>query len=212
MPARLTAIKGTRLAWWLGRAPWRPKMTAGVVVVYRNLAFGRSIDSLDVALVDENRGMRANLVTMLKSSGISRVREFGDCNQALTGMFERVPDVVLTQWSMQSSDAETMIRTMRSDAMRPLCFSSIVVLSANVSRSIITNVLGAGATTLLRTPVSPKTLADRLQWVTRDSRAFACEAGNYVLQQPAGTPEVPGVGPGQGLMDLNWVTVDKATG
>ncbi len=181
-------------------------MTAGVVVVYRNLAFGRNVDSLDVALIDENRGMRAILSTMLKSNGISRLREFNDCNQALAGMLERVPDVVLTQWVMQVSDPETMIRTIRTEAMRPLCFASIIVLSANVSRSVISDVLGAGATTLIKTPVSPKTVVDRLRWVALDSRAFTSEVGRFVLQPVGDAVDIPGVDPGYGLMDLDTVT------
>ena len=78
--------------------------------------------------------------------------------QALSNMLERVPDVVVTQWTMQFSDPETLIRTMRTEAMRPLCFAPVVVLSANVSRSLVSDVLAAGATTLVRTPVSRKTL------------------------------------------------------
>jgi two-component system chemotaxis response regulator CheY len=181
------------------------KTTAWVVLVYRNLAFGRTLDSLDVALIDENQGMRSILTTVLKANGIARIRGFGDANQALSGMLERVPDVVLSQWTLQGSDAETMIRTMRTEAMRPLCFVPVIVLTANVSRSVIAEVLDAGASTLLRTPVSPKTLVERLQWTTRDGRAFVCETGQYVLQSPGDAAAVPGVDPGYGLMDLDLI-------
>ena len=180
--------------------------------MYRNLAFGRALDSLDVILIDQNRGMRSILTTVLKSNGITRIRDFGDTNQALTDMLERVPDLVLTQWMLQGSDAETMIRTMRTEAMRPLCFVPVIVLTVNVSRAVIAEVLEAGATTLLRTPVSPKTLVDRISWVTRDERAFDSEAGRYVLQPAGDATAVPGVDPGYGLMDLTRVAGTSPAG
>ncbi len=190
----------------VGRGVGAPEITTEVVAVYRNLAFGRALDSLDVMLIEENRGMRSILTTVMKSKGITRIREHDNANHALADMMERVPDVVLTQWLLSGSDAETTIRTMRTDAMRPLCFVPVIVLSVQASRGVVADALYAGASTVLRTPVSPKILIERLQWVTEDGRAFAPDGGRYVLQDAGPASDVPGVDPGYGLMDLGMVT------
>ena len=147
--------------------------------------------------------MRSILTTILKSNGFTGIRAHGNANRAMSDMLERVPDAVLIQWVLPDSDAETMIRTLRTEAMRPLCFAPVIVLSANVSRAVITEVLASGASTLLRTPVSPKTLLDRLQWITSDSRAFVHDGRRYVLQETDDATDISGVDPGWGLMDLD---------
>ena len=101
--------------------------------MYRNLAYGRKTDSLNIVLIDGNHGMRSILTTILKSNGITGIRAHGNANRAMSDMLERVPDAVLIQWVLPDSDAETMIRTLRTEAMRPLCFAPVIVLSANVS-------------------------------------------------------------------------------
>ena len=63
--------------------------------MYRNLAYGRKTDSLNVVLIDGNHGMRSILTTILKSNGITGIRAHGNANRAMSDMLERVPDAVL---------------------------------------------------------------------------------------------------------------------
>lgn len=173
--------------------------------MYRNFAFGRSLDSLDVLLIHENRGMRTLLTAVLKSNGVRRIRSDGDSNNVLSGMLEMTPDVVMLQWNLQEGDAETLIRSMRTEAMRPLCFVPVIVLSEQVSRSVIAAAVEAGASSVVKTPVSPKTLVDRLNWITNDTRCFYNDHGRYVLQFTARAAQTADDDPGHGLLDLKTI-------
>lgn len=173
--------------------------------MYRNLAFGRPLDSLDVLLIDENRGMRALLTVVLKSNGVTRIRSDGDSSNVLPGMLEMTPDVVIIQWNLEESDAETLIRSMRAEAMRPLCFVPVIVLSVQVSRGVIAAAVEAGASSVVRTPVSPRTLVDRLNWITNDTRCFYNDRGTYVLQSTGRVARAADADPGHGLLDLKTI-------
>lgn len=174
--------------------------------MYQNLAFGCGVDSLNVLLLEENRGMRAIFTTLLKSHGIGQIRCSATTDEALGEMLDRAPHVVLTQWDLQHSDTESLIRTMRNEIMQPLCFVPVVVLCAQVSRAMIADAVDAGASAILRAPVSPKMLIERLRWITSDTRLFVREGGRYVLQPPRGAARTDDGDPAFGLVDSNAMT------
>lgn len=171
----------------------------------RNLAFARQIDSLDVLIVDENHGMQAILATLLKSGGISRIRTVRNANRAMEEMVRRPPDLMIAQWTVHTGETETLLRTLRREAMRPLAFMPVIALCAQVSRGLIMQAVDAGVSTVVRTPVSPKTLIDRVRWFTEDARPFVLEDGRYVLQGTADGPAHLRPDPGHGLMDFHSV-------
>ena len=174
--------------------------------MYRNLAFGRELDSLDVVIVDENRGMRSLLTTILKANGVTRMRAYGDSNRALNDMVAMTPDVAIVQWNMTQTDPVTLLRSMRTEAMRPLCFVPVVVLSSLVSKSVVADAVYAGASTVLATPISPKTLLDRLRWITQDLRCFYEDQGRYVLQSHGKVGHTAPEDADFGLFDLKVVS------
>lgn len=174
--------------------------------MYRNLAFGRELDSLDVVIVDENHGMRSLLTTILKSHGIARLRPYRDSHRALSDMVAMTPDVAIVQWNMDHADPVTLLRTMRTESMRPLCFVPVIVLSSLVSKSIVADAVYAGASTVLATPISPKTLLDRLRWITQDLRCFYEEQGRYVLQAHGKVGHAAPEETDYGLFDLKVIS------
>ncbi len=153
--------------------------------MFRNLAYGRAIDSLDVLIVEENIAMQKILTAVLRANGVGRVRAMGSAEDALQDMVSMLPDILVTEWEMESSDAETMIRTMRNPAMHPMCFVPVIVLTANSSRMVVEQTLEAGASTILRKPVSTKDLLGRIRWILQDARPFELSGQIYAQPRPA---------------------------
>ena len=150
--------------------------------MYRNLAFGRELDSLDVVLVDEHRGMRSLLATILKSHRIARLRLYGDSNRALSDMAEMTPDVVILQWNMEKGDPVTLLRTLRAETMRPLCFVPVIVLSSLVSKGVVTEAVRAGGG-----GIAERRRAGRARWVIE---SLASRYGSYGLERLGGRSAV----------------------
>jgi DNA-binding response OmpR family regulator len=152
--------------------------------MYKNLAFGVGLDSLDVLLVEGNRGMQKILSAMLAANRVHRVRFAASATAALDDMLVATPGVLVTDWTLPDSDPETLIRTMRTPALHPLCFVPVIVLAAQVSRTLVQDALRAGASTVLKKPVSANNLVARLEWVSNDARTFELDGDRYALPLP----------------------------
>lgn len=148
--------------------------------MYPSLAFGASIGSLAIMVIDENRGMQRIIAAVLMANRIARVRTVADTHKALDEMIAAPPDALIVDWSLRDSDAETLIRTMRTAAMHPLCFVPVICLAAAVSRAQVAAMLDAGATTILRKPFATRDLMDHVERLVRDGRPFRLEGSRYV--------------------------------
>ncbi len=165
------------------------QMTLQIIKMYNNRAYGRALETLDIMILDENAGMRQIFSATLMSQGLRHVRTVSDANDALDEMLKTPPDILVADWHLSQSDTETLIRTLRTPAMHPLCVLPVIVLASNVSRGVIDEVLGAGANAILKKPVSAAALVARLNWITTDDREYELEAGRYSL--PRLTQERP---------------------
>jgi two-component system chemotaxis response regulator CheY len=97
------------------------------------LAYGRSIDSLDVVLVQDNRGSQAIMRSMISSLRVRRLRVFERAEEALGQMMIDPPHVVVTDWDMKPMSGYRFIRTVRGKSMEPLCFVPIIVAMVNAT-------------------------------------------------------------------------------
>jgi len=146
-----------------------------------NRAFGKTLTSLDIAIVDDKRGMTTILRALLNSFGLQRIRMFENPEKALGELQDDVPDLIITRDRMQPVDGASFIRLIRQDRVVPLCFAAVIMVSASPDRRILEMALKAGAHQLLCLPVSAQTLYQRIKWLTQDDRGFEKESGRYVI-------------------------------
>jgi two-component system, OmpR family, phosphate regulon response regulator PhoB len=153
----------------------------------QTLAYGRSIDSLEVVLVQDNRGSQAILRSMISSLRVRRLRAYDQGETALSQMMMDPPHVVVTDWDMKPMSGYRFIRTVRGKSMEPLCFVPIIAVMANPTMSMVERAFSVGANCVLVKPIAPVVLRRRLEWATRDERGFALDGDRYVV---AGIQEV----------------------
>lgn len=146
-----------------------------------NRAFSKTLDSLDVAIVDEERGMTTILRALLISFGLRRIRMFENPEKALGELQDDTPDLIITRDRMKPIDGASFIRLIRQDRTVPLCFAAVIMVSANPDRRVLEMALKAGAHQLLCLPVSAQTLHKRIKWLTQDDRGFEKENGRYAI-------------------------------
>jgi DNA-binding response OmpR family regulator len=152
--------------------------------MYPNLAYGLNVESLDVLVLDGNRGMQRIFAAVLMANRVRRVRTASNSIEALDDMIAVPPDLLIADWSTAPGDTEALIRTMRTPAMHPLCFVPAIALSDSISHAELETMLDAGVTTVLRKPVATRSLVSRIGWVTRDSRAYHLDGSRYKLPTP----------------------------
>lgn len=147
----------------------------------QSLAYGRTVDSLEVVLIQDNRGSQAILRSMISSLRVKRLRTYDRAEDALKHMMIDPPHVVVTDWDMKPMSGFRFMRLVRSQGMEPLCFVPIIVVMANATMSMVDRAFSTGANCVLVKPIAPVTMLRRLEWTTRDERDFELSGKHYVV-------------------------------
>ena len=145
-------------------------------------AYGRDVQSLDVALINDKQGLLKILRPILTGFGVARVRTYGDPHRALRSLLEEPPDLILANERMKPLDGSRLVRMLRHRDMSPLCFAPVVVLSGWARRSTVEQAFLAGAHQVLVLPVSPTLLYRRIEWLLGDRREMLLKGQHYVIE------------------------------
>ena len=148
----------------------------------RHFSYGREVDSLDVALVDDTFGVVKILRSILSGLGVARVRTFADPKLALSALLAEPPDLLLTNTQLSPMGGCKLVRMIRHQDMTPLCFVPAVIVSGYARRRTVEEAFLSGAHQVLVLPLSPKAFSRRVQWLLRDERKLLLEGEHYVIE------------------------------
>jgi two-component system chemotaxis response regulator CheY len=144
-------------------------------------AFGKDLETLSVAVIDNREPMLQVMRAMLAAIGTGSIDTFESPVEALKAMRKTPPDLVLAASAMQPLTGPALVRSMRYVGSGPLCFIPAMVMSANAKPVIIESALRAGAHQVLVLPTSANTLYRRLDWLLNDDRPFELKGEHYVV-------------------------------
>lgn len=147
----------------------------------RHAAYGRSIESLDVVVVEDSRNMQTILRSMLTGLGVAKLRIYDRADVALKDMALEPPHLVVSDWRMEPMSGLALLKAMRHRRMLPLCFVPFLVVTGHATRDLVENAFRAGAHQLVVKPVAPAILAQRLNWVVGDGRPFRLAGERYLI-------------------------------
>ncbi len=88
-------------------------------------------------------------------------------------------DLVVVEAAMPDMPSADLIRWIRRQEKSPFRFVPIIVLSSYTQLRQVSAARDAGANLVVKKPVSPAALYDRITWVARSTRPFI-EAGDYI--------------------------------
>jgi two-component system chemotaxis response regulator CheY len=144
-------------------------------------AFGKDLETLSVAVIDNRQPMLQVMRAMLAAIGTGRIDTYESPVKALEAMSETPPDLVLVASPMQPLTGPALVRSMRYAGSGPLCFIPAMVMSANAKPVIVESALRAGAHQVLVLPTSANALYRRLDWLLNDDRPFELKGEHYVV-------------------------------
>lgn len=167
-------------------------------------AFGRDLDTLVVAVIDNRRPLLSLMRGMLAAIGTGRVETYESPTEAFEAMAEDTPDLVIAASSMQPLTGPQLVRTMRRSQSGPLSLVPAMIMSARANPALVEESLRAGAHQVLVLPISASTLYRRVDWLINDDRPFELKGEHYVVagleerlslsvQRPIYVPEEPGL-------------------
>ena len=130
-------------------------------------------------VVDRDPFSRGLVSQMLRGFGINSILIADNGVEAREILGQHRPDVCFIEAALPDMAAGDLICWIRRHPNRALRFVPVIVMSGYTQMRLISAARDAGAHLVVRKPLSPQVLFDRLSWVATFERAFV-EAPNYV--------------------------------
>jgi CheY-like chemotaxis protein len=144
-------------------------------------AFGRDLDTLVVAVIDNRRPILSLMRAMLAAIGTGRIETYESPTEAIDAMAQSVPDLVIAAGAMQPMTGPQLIRVMRRSTSGELALAPAMVMSVRAKPALVEQALRAGAHQVLVLPTTASTLYRRLAWLIEDDRPFELRGDHYVV-------------------------------
>ena len=129
--------------------------------------------------VDDSKNAHLILRELLASLRIKKVHFFVEPDSAFRMLKVNKPDIVIIDLVLEAEDGHELIRLIRRDENSANPYVPILVLTSHTDEQQILRARDAGATEVLRKPISLKSLYDRLIWMIEKPRPFI-RAEGYV--------------------------------
>lgn len=146
--------------------------------------------SLQVLIVDDESFVRTMVKQMLRTLGITNIREASEGASALQEMAVFTPDVVICDLNMEPIDGIVFVQMLRSHREEHLRSVPVIVLSGKSDLGSIKQAASKGINAYLVKPVSLAALRARLTSVVQD--------GTFVTVQNRPRKAAPAACSGEG--------------
>jgi CheY-like chemotaxis protein len=129
-------------------------------------------------LADRDQFTRGLIAQMLRGFGMGAIQMANDGAQIREQILKDRPDVCFIEGALPDAETAEIVAWIRKQPP-PLRFIPIIVMSGYTQLRMISAVRDAGANLVVRKPVSPQALFDRLAWVANTQRPFI-ETDNFL--------------------------------
>ena len=130
-------------------------------------------------IADRDAFTRGLIIQMLRGFGLDNllVANNGEETKSLLG--SNKPDILFIEGELPDMTSADLIDWIRRHTPNPLRFVPIIVMSGYTQLRLISKARDGGAHIVIRKPISPQALFDRIAWVAHFGRPFL-ETNNYV--------------------------------
>ncbi|MFN3229910.1 MAG: response regulator [Asticcacaulis sp.] len=123
-------------------------------------------------IVDDNHYMRTIVSAMLRSLGITNIREASDGAEAMEMVRDWRPDVILCDIVMEHLDGIEFTRLIRTASDSPHPYVPIIMITGHTDRDKVIAARDAGVNELIAKPLTARALIDRLKAVLDSDRPW----------------------------------------
>ena len=116
------------------------------------------LPDLTVLIADHSVYCRRVMRDMMAQSGIKRVFEASDGAEALSGVAEARPDLLMIDADVPFLNGIEVTRMLRADKSRPSAATPIVLTVSRPHRRLIEEALAAGVDDVLCKPMAPRSV------------------------------------------------------
>ena len=132
----------------------------------------KTIDELNVLVIDDDRHMRMLIRNVLFALGVKDASDASDGKTALQEMKEFKPDLILCDLKMEPMGGMEFVRQLRKDPENPYRFVPIIMITAYAELETVANARDSGVNEFMAKPLSASALEKRIQRVLENPRPF----------------------------------------
>ncbi|WP_319414051.1 response regulator [uncultured Cohaesibacter sp.] len=145
-------------------------------------AYGLSIESLDIVIVDDSKSVLTMIRSMISSMKVARVRSYDRGDTALHAMMHEPPNVLITDLNMAPMSGLQLLSLIRRQTMEPLCYIPVIVITAHATEQRVARLFETGAHHVLAKPMSSAAIQQRLMSLCSDKRLMRLEGDRFVIE------------------------------
>lgn len=136
-------------------------------------------EDLKFVVIEDNAHMRRIIRTILRGFGSREIYEAEDGASGLEAVESFVPDIAIIDIHMPIFDGFEVMRMIRNPESCKTPFIPIILLTASAEKKTIVAARDAGATEILRKPVSAAGLYKRIQNIVANPRPYVRTRGYF---------------------------------
>lgn len=129
-------------------------------------------------LVDDNPQSLDLMTQVLAGFRLQQLKSCLSADEARSLVGRERFDLILIDYAMPGEDGLQLARHIRSDASSPNQTAPILILHGYTPEEMVLKARNAGANMIIRKPVAPSILLDRIEWIARNTRQFV-DSGSY---------------------------------
>jgi CheY-like chemotaxis protein len=138
-----------------------------------------NLSKISVLLVDRNSYSRALISQALRGFEVKHILACDSGAAAQEHLSQSTVDLCLIEAELPDMNAPDLVHAIRRLPQETLRFVPIIVLSGYTQFRMLSLSRNAGANLVLKKPVSPQALFDRIGWLGRTKRAYI-ETNSYI--------------------------------
>ena len=138
-----------------------------------------NLRNVTTLLVDRDHFTRGLIAQMLRGYGMDSPTAVETGAEAKHHLLHHYADLCIIEAALPDMASADMIRWIRRQGKSPFRFVPIIVLSGYTQLRQVSAARDAGANLVLKKPVSPQSLLDRIIWVAKAARPFI-ETGDFI--------------------------------
>ncbi|HEY0105061.1 MAG TPA: response regulator [Rhizomicrobium sp.] len=138
-----------------------------------------NLKNVTTLLVDSDPFTRGLVAHMLRGFGMDSPTQCETGSQARHYLENHYADLCIFEAAQPDMPGTELIKWVRRQENSPFRFVPIIVMSGYTQLRLISTARDSGANIVIKKPISPQNIFDRIMWAARTTRPFL-DAGEYV--------------------------------
>ena len=136
-----------------------------------------NFDRARALIVDDHPEDASILLQIILGLGIRQYVEAASTGQAERFLRDQEFNLVIVNANLRRSDAYDFVDWLRRLDSPPNCYVPVILVAGHTPKANVERARDCGANAVLTKPVSPKSMLERIIWVSKDNRVFVkCDA------------------------------------